>query len=191
MVNPVLSVDVDWVKNFNQFNLLFEFIVNRFKHSKQIIFIDCHHNILNFLEPNERSIINIDDHHDIHQPQVFEQDLNYIHIGNWVEYLISKNNLDHYFWLCNTTSHIEERHLTPIRQIKSFKILHNINDIMKFQYDKIVICKSFDYFRGEAKEKGLANIFNLLQIIAINLYKDKTIIDNQPNPYNFKLKNNI
>ena len=187
MVNPVLSVDVDWVKSYHQLNLLFDFVIDKFKKSKQIIFIDCHHNILNFLDNNDKFLINIDHHHDIFQPQV-KGDSKYIHIGNWVKQLIDENKLDHYFWVNNSNSFLEDSNLDPVRNIKSFKILDNINDISKFDYEKIVICKSFDFFTEKEKNMGFSNIFNLFQIIAINLYKEKTIIDNQPNPYNFKLK---
>ena len=186
-MNPVLSIDVDWIKSYNQLNLLFELVVTKFKECKKIIFIDCHHNILDFLDSNDKFIINVDHHHDIFQPQVKEDD-RYIHIGNWVKELIDKNKLDHYFWINNPNSYLEDSNLDPVRSIKSFKISDNLNDISKFNYEKVVICKSFDYFTEVEKNMGFSNAFNLFQILAINLYKEKTIIDNQSNPYSFKLK---
>jgi len=188
MINPILSVDIDWVKSWYQFNLLFEFIVNKFKKCKQIIFIECHHNILKYINDNDRFIINIDEHHDIGEPR-HAQDLKFIHVGNWVGHLINKNSIDHYFWLCNTTSQVEEINLNPVRKIESFKILHNLNNIIKFNYDKIIICKSFDYFLPDEKSMGFANLFSLLQIVATNLYKEKLIIDDQSNPYKELYKN--
>lgn len=187
MINPVLSVDTDWVKNYYQFNSLFNFVIKRFKECEQIIFIDCHQNIINFLNSNDNFIINIDHHHDISQPKI-PASKDYIHVGNWVEYLISKNRLDKFIWVNNPDSFVEEDQLDPIRNIQSFKICSNLNEISNFLYKKIVICKSFDYFTEVEKNMGLSNIFNLLQIVAINLYKEKIIIDNQSNPYNFKLK---
>lgn len=187
IMDPILSVDIDWIKSYNQVNLLFEFVTKKLEKCEQIIFIDCHHNILNYLSKEDKFIINVDHHHDIFQPQV-KEDSRYIHIGNWVKELIDNNNLDSYFWINNPNSFLEDSNLDPVRAIKSFKILDNLNDINKFNYKKIVICRSFDYFTEMEKNQGFANIFNLFQILALSLYKEKTIIDNQPNPYSFKLK---
>ena len=182
MTNPVLSVDVDWVTNYNQFIELFSFLTKKFKTCNKIIFIDSHHNIIEHLSSNEDFIINVDHHHDIRHHPTHEV----IHMGNWVENLILNNRLKHYIWVGNIDSFAEPEKIDPIRNLETFKINHSLKSIDSINFNKIIICKSFDFVTQSQKEMGLILIFEILKEMSLNIFKEKTIISNNPNPYKLK-----
>jgi hypothetical protein len=179
MNNPILSVDVDWVTNYNQFITLISFLTKKFNVCNKIIFIDSHHNIIKYLNPQDKFIVNIDEHHDIIQLNNNKD----WHMGNWVDYLINKSQLDHYIWVCNTNSSLIPEEIDPVRNLKTFKINHDLNEINSMDFNKIIICKSFDFISLSQKNMGLGLIFEVLKEISLNLFKEKTIIDTDPNPY--------
>ena len=55
-----LSVDIDWIINSYQHDVLIEYVSEKFKECENIIFIDCHHNIINYLPKDNISLVNID-----------------------------------------------------------------------------------------------------------------------------------
>ncbi len=177
---PVLSIDVDWVNNYNQFLELIDFSIKKFKISSKIIFIEQHHNIIKYLDEKDNYIINIDHHHDIIQ---LEETPHELHMGNWVNYLINQQRLNHYMWIHNIDSMVELDNLHPIRQIKSFKMDPYLNSISDVNFEKIIICKSFDFIPHDNKQMGLGTIYEILKNIALNIFKEKTIIDDLSNPF--------
>jgi len=183
MINPVLSVDVDWVTNYNQSMELFSFLTKKFKTCNKIIFIDSHHNIIEHLSSDEDFIINVDHHHDIRYKHAHHEIL---HMGNWVEYLIRNNMLNHYIWVGNMDSNVEDEALNPIRGLETFKINHSLKSINSINFNKIIICKSFDFITQPQKDIGLSLVFEILKEISLNIFKEKTIVSNNPNPYKLK-----
>jgi hypothetical protein len=182
--NKVLSVDVDWVINHSQFLSLITFLNKRFNQCDKIIFIDSHHDIVRYLEPNEDFIVNIDNHHDIIQlnPNSPSPDKG-LHMGNWVNYLVENNRLNHYIWINNVTSKVTELNVYPLQSIKTFKMDPSLDFIDSMEFKKIIICKSFEYMWQPEKDIGLGLTYEVLKSIALNIFKEKVIISNNPNPY--------
>ena len=188
MKNPILSVDVDWILNINQYSSLIKYMCSKLEFCKQIIFIDNHHNILDFLNKEDVSIINIDQHSDIVNP--VNKDPHYVNEGNWVNYLICKNRLLDYIWINNLKSYIDERDINrgEIRSLRTFKMESNLDFIKDLKYEKIIICESRD-FAGEMNRDNLNILaFDTLKSISTSLFNEKTIIDKQLNPYKYKIK---
>ena len=188
MKNPVLSVDVDWILNINQYSSLIEYVCSKLELCKQIIFIDSHHNIIDFLNKEDISIINIDQHHDIVNP--INNFPDYVNEGNWVNYLINKNLLLDYIWVNNLKSYVgvDEINRGEIRNLRTFKMESNLNFIRDLDYNKIIICKSRD-FAGEITRDNLNVLaFDTLKSISTSLFNEKTIIDKQLNSYKYKIK---
>lgn len=104
-----------------------------------ITFIESHETIINYL-PKEENIclINIDHHHDIgYQPSDADVDLGKnLHCGNWGKYLLKKNLIDDYIWICNENSQKNYMHST----IKTHYISEY--DLENLKADKIIICLS-------------------------------------------------
>ena len=182
--NKVLSIDVDWVTNYNQLITLISFLSKKFSKCSKIVFIESHHDILNCLEPQEDFIVNVDHHHDI--TQVPLEDKSYaqnIHMGNWVDYLIRNKKLNHYIWINNLNSNLSDFNLHPARNLKTLKIDHSLDFIDSMDFEKIVICKSFDYIPQHQKDMGLGLTYEVLKSIALNIFKEKVTLDNTLNSY--------
>jgi len=180
-----LSVDIDWIINPFQHTLLIDYVSKKFKECENIIFIDCHHNIINHLPKNNISLVNIDHHHDITNDSEY-QNKNKLNEGNWVSYLAYKNYLQDYIWINNISSLIDDLVISNggIRNLKTFKIEHSLDFIKDFKYKKIVICKSRE-FSWENGYSECVISFNILKSIAKNFFKEKTIVDNESNPYRY------
>jgi len=189
MKNPILSVDVDWILNINQYSSLIKYVCSKLEFCKQIIFIDCHHTILNYLNEDKNSIINIDQHHDIIDPKNSNY-VNYINEGNWVNYLISKNLLLDYIWINNIHSYIDVNEVNRggVRDLRTFKIENNLDYIKDLNFEKIIICKSREWAGEMSRENLNVLAFDILKSISISLLKEKTIIDNESNPFKYKIK---
>jgi hypothetical protein len=188
MKNHILSVDVDWILNINQYSSLIKYVCSKLEFCKQIIFIDNHHNILDFLNKEDVSIINIDQHADITNPSNNFSD--YVNEGNWINYLICENRLLDYIWVNNLKSYIDESEINRggVRNLRTFKIKSNLDFIKDLNYEKIIICESRD-FAGEMNRENLNILaFDTLNSISTSLFNEKTIIDKQLNPYKYKIK---
>ena len=180
-----LSVDIDWIISADQHSVLIDYVSKKFIKCEKIIFIDCHHNILDFLIEEDVSLVNIDYHCDlINLPNFPMKHL--INEGNWVNYLYLKNNLKDYIWINNVNSFISDSliHDSQLRNLRTFKIEHDLNYIKNFEYKKIIICKSKDYHWENGYKEGVI-AFDILKSIANNFFPQKVIIDNNLNPYKY------
>ena len=182
--NHILSVDIDWVQSRTQFTNLFKEILIHLSLCKQIIFIDTHHNILDYLEEGKNSIVNIDHHHDL---GIFDKKKNVtpldsIHEGNWVHHLILQQRLEEYTWINNPTSEIYHQEHLICRNLDRYKLDTNLDIIKNRKFKKVVICKSFDYIDPEFKFKGYGALFDIFKSTALVLFKSKTIVNNVNNP---------
>ena len=182
-INPILSVDVDWVTNYSQFINLISFLNKKFIKCSKIILIEAHHDILNYLEPQEDFIVNIDHHHDITEHIIDSPYAKNVHMGNWVDYLIRHKKLNHYIWINNLDSYVVDYNINSARDLKTFKMDSSLDFIDSLNFEKIIICKSFDFIPQSQKDIGLGLTYEVLKSIALNIFKEKVIISNNPNPY--------
>ena len=186
MVDYNLSVDIDWIIHSYQHNILIDYVTKKFKECENIIFIDCHHNIVDYLPKDNVSLVNIDHHHVIVNGSTFlyKSQLNE---GNWVSYLAYKKCLKDYIWINNINSLIENEVISDgrVRNLRTFKMDHSLDLIKDFKYKKIIICESRDFSWGNNYGECVIS-FNILKSIAKNLFKEKTIIDNKSNPYRYE-----
>ena len=178
-----LSIDIDWIINSYQHDVLIEYVSEKFKECENIIFIDCHHNIINYLPKDNISLVNIDHHHDIVNGSNFIHK-NKLNEGNWVSYLAYKKYLKDYIWINNINSLINNEVISEggMRTLRTFKIDHKLDLVKDFKYKKIIICKSRDFSWEENYGECIIS-FDILKSIAKNLFKEKIIIDNRSNPY--------
>jgi hypothetical protein len=180
----VLSVDIDWVQNSFQYKELFKFLIPKFAECEQIIFIETHHQIIKYLHKSENSIVNIDHHHDIGYTDVDGQiSINPIMMGNWVGSLTFHSRLKEYTWIHNEDSDLTPHSSLFLQKIDKFNFNPNLNYISTLNFNKIIICNSFDHIKNSFKIMGLGRIYEILKILATSLYNKKTIIDNTPNPF--------
>ena len=179
----VLSVDIDWITNKNEHSILVDYVTKYFKTCEQIIFIDSHHSILNYISEEDKSIVNIDTHHDILNDPSFS-DIHTLNEGNWVGHLIFHKKLENYIWIHKIDSLLQEETLSEsnIRDLKTFKMETSFDIIQNFKYKKIIICKSKEYFWEQRYLDALIS-FDILKVVAKNIFKEKVIIDNTSNPY--------
>ena len=179
----VLSVDIDWITNNNEHSILVDYVTKHFKNCEQIVFIDTHHSILNYLSEEDKSIVNIDAHHDIMNDPDFP-DITKLNEGNWIGYLISNKKLENYIWVHKIDSYLQENILdkADVRSLKTFKMETSFDTIQNFKYKKIIICKSKEYLWERRYLDALIS-FDILKTVAKNIFGEKVIIDDTPNPY--------
>lgn len=128
------------IGNYNIYNKLTNFLLDLIqkvnKESIHIIF--DHHDIIQFLNPNERySVVNIDHHHDLGYPNKdHPEQSNRLNCGNWVKYV---PNLQQYFWIKNTNSIPKEDEFISTANIMEYE-LNNLTTP-----DQIFICFSIPW----------------------------------------------
>lgn len=91
--------------NYKCYNKLTQYLLllSKYISKEQIHFITDHHQILNYLNDEEKYIIvNIDHHHDRGYGENIHDELT---CGNWVNYV---PNLERYLWINNSNSFIPE-----------------------------------------------------------------------------------
>ena len=100
--------------------------------SENIVFIESHEQILNYINQDD-TLINIDHHHDLGYTT---EDKN-INCGNWANYLLKNNIIKEYIWINNhnSTPAVYTESKYKIRDFKSY-------DLSEIHPDKIIICYS-------------------------------------------------
>jgi hypothetical protein len=176
----ILTIDLDWIVENYQTNLVFNLIIKKLKKSKKIIFIKSHHLLLRYIE-DENSIYNLDHHHDLgykesDDPKLIEQKI--YREGNWLLHLIHNKIINKYVWICNSDSDIKSPHLNEIRNLEYYYHTTDINILNNIEFDKIVICESFEYVKS-------SNFFELIKSLCLTLFKEKTIVDDTKNISSF------
>ncbi len=174
----ILTIDCDWAISGEKLLTLLDFCFKKFDKNKEVIFIEEHHHIINFINKND-ILFNIDHHHDVSYNDSFKKIIenNECAQGNWVFALIYKNIINKYYWICNEDSSYEQKDvLDLLNSLEIFVKSTNLNTLNKFTFDKIIICKSEQYLKN-------ANItFKIIQNMCDNIsIPYKTFNMNNPN----------
>lgn len=122
------------------------YLLNQKDKGTEIIFIDSHEEILNYIK-SETNVINIDHHHDLGYNDS-QWDNSSPECGNWAYLGIKKNLIKKYIWL-----HGNIANLWNIPKKYTLKNQNNISEgnALDINYkhlitpSKIVICKSFNW----------------------------------------------
>ena len=170
--NSILTIDLDWIIEQSQQLKLYKILLEKFKNANKIIFIKTHQLLLNYIE-DENEIFNVDHHHDINYDKE-PYDTQKFREGNWLYYLILKGFLKKYIWIHNHNSDLETKHLDLVRNLEYYNHTTDINILNNLDFNKIIICESFDYNRTTLN-------FESLKYICLSLFNDKTIIDETKN----------
>ena len=176
----ILTIDLDWIIESSQTMLLFNFLIKKLITTKKIIFIKSHHLLLKYHE-NETSIYNIDHHHDLgyketDDPKLIENKI--YREGNWLLHLIHNNIINKYVWINNINSDLKSPHLNEVRNLEYYHHSIDINILNNLNFDKVVICESFEYEKTSL-------LFELLKSICICIFNDKTLLDDTKNISSF------
>jgi hypothetical protein len=141
--------------DYDNLSFLMSLFIKAMNNSKKVIFSVTHHAILQELEKNEYSnlnIINVDQHHDIVYGDEYDlfdlENYNIITCGNWVWKLQFLNKISSYHWIKNETSHTFNESITKGRLPNNYKVFlkneidYNIYDMT---YDLLFVCLSPEY----------------------------------------------
>ena len=163
--HPLMKLCPADLMHYNRLTVWLLKEINRLT-DEDIIFIQSHEQIVNYINDKNTFLINIDHHHDLgYIPQ--EDSLN---CGNWAKHLLSNNLIKHYLWLKNESSvkpmffngNYSERCLTK----------YNLEEL---EADKIIICLSPQWIPPQYK-----HLFSLwLQMVNSTYGTDKKLIENK------------
>jgi hypothetical protein len=144
----VLTIDCDWAIDENRLLELLNFCYKKFNKNQEIIFIEEHHHAYNLIN-KEDVLFNIDDHHDINYNNSvrFIIENKYCLQGNWIFALIYKKIINKYYWICNENSSYLQNDISDLlKDLNVFVKSINLNTINNFIFEKIIICRSEQYF---------------------------------------------
>jgi len=144
----VLTIDCDWAIDNNRLIELISFCHKTFNKNQEIIFIEEHHHAYKLINKND-VLFNIDEHHDINYNNNMRLviDNNYCQQGNWIFALIYKKIINKYYWICNeNSSYLQKDILEILNNLDVFLKSTDLNDLNNFIFDRVIICKSEQYF---------------------------------------------
>jgi len=177
-MSSILTIDLDWILDERQCLSVNELFLIKAKEVDKIIFVKSHHNALKYYE-NEKTIYNVDHHHDLGYEG--EESVNQTYReGNWLLYLINKNVLSKYVWIHNLKSDLITNNLNCVRDIDEYRHTINLNVCYDEKFSKMIICESFDYSNYFSPF-----MFNMLIQTSNSLFNEKTIIDGTKNPSSY------
>ena len=183
-IDNILSIDIDWIENDYQYLSLFNILCNKFKSTDHIIFIKSHHLILKYIE-KETTIYNVDHHHDL----IYE-DGEECNEGNWVNFAIKGNKTKNYYWIHNYNSEAHPKSFYRARGLEKFSYTADINILNNLEFNKIIICESFEYQKDISRLNKYPLIVDVLKGLAFNIFPSKVTIDDTLNiihPKNIQL----
>lgn len=107
---------------------------------EQIIFIEDHSRVINYVNEDEKiNLINIDHHHDTGYENNSFVSLDNINCGNWARWLLEQNNLNSYIWINNKNSEIDQEYVSKINNIIDINKI-NLDTLLK--PDLLILCLS-------------------------------------------------
>jgi hypothetical protein len=159
----VLTIDCDWAIDDDKLLELLNFCYKKFNKDQEIIFVEEHHHVYNLINKGD-ILFNIDDHHDINYNNSvkFVIENNYCQQGNWIFALIYKKIITKYYWICNeSSSYLQNDILELLKDLNVFVKSPYLNTIDKFNFEKIIVCKSEQYFhKANLTFKLIKNLCN-------------------------------
>lgn len=112
----------------------------KFLNKEDIIFIQSHEMINNYIQGEDITLYNIDHHHDLG----YKEDNTIINCGNWALHLLKDKKIDKYIWINNQNSNknLLEDIKFETQLLKEF----NLNSLKP---DKIIICLSPEWIPSQ------------------------------------------
>lgn len=141
----VLSIDCDWAFTFKKRLEVISLFLKKFKHLDTIYFAQEHHLFYSEIKGSDK-LYNLDDHHDLsyNNDQRVRAQNKLIEAANWIHALQLHKKLNYYFWVGNFNSSFDfkDNPHSITANFKYFNFSHEIKDLYKNKYDKIVVCES-------------------------------------------------
>ena len=133
----------------------------------------------------ENTIYNVDHHHDL----IYEEGEE-CNEGNWVNFIIKGNQIKNYYWIHNYNSEAHPKSFHRARGLEKFSYTTGINVLNDLEFNKVVICESFEYQKDSSRLNKYPLIIDILKGLAFNMFSSKVIVDDTPNimqPKNIQL----
>mgnify|MGYP003134785965 FL=1 len=141
----VLSIDCDWAITFKKKLEVIDLFVKKFKNIDTIYFAQEHHLFYSEIKGSDQ-LYNLDHHHDLsyNKEQKERAEDKLIEAANWVYALQLHKKLNFYFWVGNFNSifNFKDNPHSITAAFKNFNFSHDIEDLHKNSYGKILICES-------------------------------------------------
>ena len=137
-----LPVNANTYSKINQFLLMICGLMD----NKNIHFITDHHDIINYLDNNEKyNVINIDHHHDwCYAPEDWDNKIKKISCGNWVKRMYDLDILGNFAWIRNGTS-TPLPPVLPTDLVSKDYLIYDFNLLKLPMADELFICFSPEY----------------------------------------------
>lgn len=169
----VLTIDCDWAITFKKQLEVIDLFIKKIKKIDIIFFAQEHHLFYNFVNEGDE-LFNLDHHHDLSytKQQKNRAENKLIEAANWVYALKLHKKLNYYLWVGNfdsSFSYDENPHELTF-DFDYFNYSHEIEDLYKYDYKKILICESKRY------DKNAYCLYEILKKIAISLNKKIEIV---------------
>jgi len=147
MAKVILSIDIDWVENWNQTQELLKKVSPRIKNGefKNILVSQYHKDMKKLIEDTDEDVfvLNIDHHHDIaYEGSCPLEDV--VRSCNWLGYYIKQGKVKGAIWVANRDSNMVNWEACGV-SMEALDIHFDLDIVDKFKFDSLFICQSPHY----------------------------------------------